>query len=106
MKVLLDENLPHDLRRSLPGHEVYTVAYMKWAGIENGELLALAAQSGFDVLLTKDVGVGYQQHLVMLPVAVVVLRAKTNKLIDLQPLLPALLTAMSSLEPRTLITVG
>jgi len=54
MKVLLDENLPHPLRHELPGHECFTVAYMGWGGIENGELLALAAALGFDALLTKD----------------------------------------------------
>ena len=54
MKILLDENLPHDLRYFLPGHEVFTVAYMGWSGSENGELLTIAGDSGFDVMLTKD----------------------------------------------------
>ena len=57
MKILLDENLPHDLRHFLPGHDVYTVTYMRWSGKSNGELLRTAAQDGFDVLLTKDSGV-------------------------------------------------
>ena len=57
MKILLDENLPHDLRHFLPAHEVFTVAYMGWPGIENGELLERAGDSGFDVMLTKDSGV-------------------------------------------------
>lgn len=43
MKILLDENMPHDLRHFLPGHEVFTVAYMQWTGTRNGELLARAA---------------------------------------------------------------
>lgn len=47
MKLLLDENLPHDLRAKLVGHEVFTVAYMKWSGLENGELLSAAAGCGF-----------------------------------------------------------
>jgi predicted nuclease of predicted toxin-antitoxin system len=54
MKLLLDENLPHQLRRELPGHDCYTVAYMGWAGVENGDLLALAASAGFDALVTKS----------------------------------------------------
>jgi len=43
MKFLLDENLPHDLRHFIPGHEVFTVAFMGWAGVKNGDLLQLAA---------------------------------------------------------------
>jgi len=54
MKLLLDENLPHQLRHELPGHACFTVAYMGWAGIENGNLLTLAAAHEFDAFLTKD----------------------------------------------------
>lgn len=48
MKLLLDENLPHELRHHLPGHNVFTTAYMAWGGLKNGALLALAARQGFD----------------------------------------------------------
>ena len=61
MKILLDENLPHRLRLLLVGHDVYTVAYMKWKGIENGELLGLAASSGFEAILAMDNGMPYEQ---------------------------------------------
>ena len=60
MKLLLDENLPHDLRGELAGHETYTVQYLGWSGIKNGELPARAAASGFGALLTMDSGVPYQ----------------------------------------------
>jgi hypothetical protein len=60
MKVLLDENLPHALRRELPGHEVFTVQYLGWSGVKNGALLLQAAASGFDVMVTMDSGVPYQ----------------------------------------------
>jgi hypothetical protein len=63
MKLLLDENLPHRLRPLLVGHEVFTVAYMQWAGIENGALLALAAANGFDALITKDNGMPYERRI-------------------------------------------
>ena len=69
MKVLLDENLPHDFRHFLPGHEVFTVAFRGWAGQQNGTLLATAAANGFDVLVTLDLGVQYEQNLSSLPVA-------------------------------------
>src|SRR3990172_1218847 len=106
MKILLDENLPHDLRYLLSGHEVFTVAYMGWSGTENDELLKIAADSGFDVMLTKDSGVEYEQPLAALPIAVVVMQAKTNKLDDVRPLLPALLSTLANLEPRTLVRIG
>ena len=59
MKVLLDENLPHRLRLFLPGHDVFTVDYLRWKGIQNGRLLALAAANGFDAMLTMDDGIAY-----------------------------------------------
>ena len=106
MKVLLDENLPHDLRHFLPGHTVFTVAFQEWDGLQNGELLTAAAANGFDVLLTIDAGLEYQQNLAALPMAVVKLRAKSNKLVDLMPLVPQILVALVALEPCTLVTIG
>ncbi|MGD9634930.1 MAG: hypothetical protein AB7G28_20195 [Pirellulales bacterium] len=53
MKLLLDENLPHQLRHEIPGHDCSTVAFMGWSGLENGELLREAAHAGFDAMLTK-----------------------------------------------------
>lgn len=106
MKLLLDENLPHDLRHELPGHEVFTVQYLGWSGISNGELLARAAASEFDALLTMDSGVAYQQNAAALPVAVVVLSAPSNDIDDLLPLVPAVLDALRDLKPRTLVRIG
>lgn len=101
MKLLLDENLPHQLRHELPGHDCFTVAYMKWGGIENGELLSLAAAHGFDALLTKDANLEYEQNLTPpgLPVAVVVIAAASNDMEDIRPLLPALLAVLPGLAP-------
>ena len=60
MKLLLDENLPHQLRHEIPGHDCVTVAYMGWSGVENGELLARATSAAFDALVTKDANVQYE----------------------------------------------
>jgi predicted nuclease of predicted toxin-antitoxin system len=100
MKILLDENLPHQLRHELPGHDCFTVAYMGWGGIENGELLALAASAGFEAMLTKDANLQYEQNLKDLPIAVVVLRAASNDIDDIRPILPELLIALVGLPPR------
>ena len=75
MKILLDENLPHELRSRLPAHDVFTVAYLNWEALENGALLRQAALEKFDVMITLDQGVQHQQNLQKLPIAVLVIRA-------------------------------
>lgn len=62
-KIILDENLPHDLRRLLADYNIITVAYMGWAGVKNGELLRKAEQEGFDILITSDQGFPHQQNM-------------------------------------------
>ena len=107
MKVLLDENVPHDLRPLLaPQHDAYTVAYMGWRTIENGELLTLARDTGFDVLVTTDSKMEHEQNTASLPIAVVVLRGQSNAMEHLKPYLPALLETLRVLKPRTLVTIG
>ena len=106
MKVLLDKNLPQDLRHELPGHDVYTVAFMGWAGLENGKLLAAAGGAGFDAVITKDLGIGYQQNQSALPVGVVVLRAPSNAIEVIRPLVPSILEALARLSPRSIAWVG
>jgi len=105
MKLLLDENLPHQFRHELPGHDCYTVAFMGWAGLENGALLARAAAAGFDALLTKDTKLRYEQNLIDLPMAIVVRRAATNDMDDLRPLIPALLQTLIALPPKAIAHV-
>lgn len=105
MKLLLDENLPHDLRHLLVGHEVFTVAYMGWKSLENGALPAAAAASKFDAMLTRDLGLPFQQHLLSLPLVVVIIQSHTNKLDDIVPLVPAILARLTTLRPRTLLRV-
>lgn len=106
MKLLLDENLPHRLRPLLSGHDVFTVAYMKWTGIENGELLQLAAQHGFDALITKDNGMPYEQNTATLPCAVVILEAPSNALDDIQPLVPQMLSVFSKGIPKGVLRIS
>jgi len=105
MKLLLDENLPHQLRLELPGHECVTVAYMGWSGIDNGKLLARAASENFEALLTKDANLQYEQNLVNLPLSVVVLHALSNDIDDIRPLLPELLNALLALPPNQITHV-
>lgn len=106
MKVLLDENLPHELRTWIAGHECFTVAYMKWSGLSNGKLLAAAASAGFEVLLTLDKGFEFQHDLSRLPVAVIVMQAASNDMDDLGPIVPAVLVALATIQPRAFVKVG
>ena len=105
MRVFLDECVDWRLSRDLVGHEVTTARRMGWASIENGELLALASQE-FDVFVTVDRNLAFQQNLGALTIAVIVLRAPTNRLADLKLLVPRLLTAIASAKPGPVTIVG
>ncbi len=105
MKLLLDENLPHKLRTEIVGHDVVTVAYMGWAGVENGELLSRAASAGFDALISNDRGLEYEHNQTSLPLAVIVLLVPSNTIEDVRPLLPALQACLSALVPKTLTKI-
>lgn len=76
MRVLLDENLPHRLRTAITGHQVETVKYKGWNGLKNGDLLKLAEADGFQVLVTADQNLAYQQSMVGREIAIVILSAQ------------------------------
>ena len=98
MKVLLDECVDWRLARDIVGHEVKTARQMGWTTVKNGELLTLAGEH-FDVFVTVDQNLSFQQNLVSFSIAVIVLRAKTNRLADLRPLIPGLLAALETTVP-------
>lgn len=105
MRVLLDENLPHDLIAALTGHEVSTVQGLGWAGVENGELPNRA--SGYtDAFITMDRKLERQQNLAVLPFGVVLVVAQSNRVQDLLPLVPDVLEALSRSRPGRLEQVG
>ena len=98
MRILLDECVDWRLSRDVIGHDVKTARQMGWATIKNGELLTLAAQQ-FDAFVTVDRNLSFQQNLAAFPIAIFVLRARTNRLADLRPLVPALLAALPTSKP-------
>lgn len=98
MKVLLDECVDWRPSRDIVGHVVKTARQMGWAAIKNGELLALASAE-FDVFVTVDRSLFFQQDLASFSVSVIILRAKTNQLADLRPLVPRLLHAIRTAAP-------
>jgi predicted nuclease of predicted toxin-antitoxin system len=100
MRILLDECLPARLRRELPGHQVQTVPQSGWAGIKNGRLLRLIADSGkFDAFLTMDKNLPREQNISGLPFAVVVLRARSNNIAHVRPFVPEILRRLSEFQP-------
>ena len=105
MKVLLDECIDWRLSRDLVGHDVKTTRQMGRATIKNGDLPALASEH-FDVFVTVDRNLTFQQHLVSFAVAVIVLRARTNRLAALRPLVPELLAAIPTVKPGVATLVG
>ncbi|MGD0461462.1 MAG: hypothetical protein ABSB74_03135 [Tepidisphaeraceae bacterium] len=102
----MDENLPHALRAELPGHDVVTVQYLGWSGTKNGLLLSRAVSSDFEVFVTMDDGVAYQQNLGRLRLAVIVLHAASNDMEDLRPLVSRLRKALTSSRPGRVLRIG
>jgi hypothetical protein len=97
LKILLDECLDRRLGRELPEHDVRTVPQMGWPGIKNGQLLS-RAQGEFDVFITVDRNLAFQQNLPNFSIAVLVLHAPTNRLQDHLPLIPAIRASLRDLK--------
>jgi predicted nuclease of predicted toxin-antitoxin system len=106
MKVLLDECIPRRFKRSLGGHECRTVPEVGLAGKKNGELLTLAEAAGFEVFLTIDRGIEHEQNLRSRSIAIVLIRAKSSRLSDLQPIVSDVLRVLDSIHPGELVRVG
>ena len=107
MRLLLDESVPRPLRTSFPAaYEVRTVPQMGWAGTGNGALLTLAADDGFDALLTVDRGFAHQQNLDDLALPVIIMLATTNRPDELRPLVPEAIDVLSRTLQRRIYHVS
>ncbi len=102
MRVLLDECIDRRFAKDIEGHEVLTVPQAGWAGIKNGELLT-RAQTQFDVFVTVDRNLAFQQNIPQFTIAVIVLQAQTNRLKDLRLLLAKLLQTLTA-APKGKVT--
>ncbi len=105
MKILLDESLPRRLKRLLPGHEVVTVPEQGWASKKNGELLRLAVGQ-FDVFITIDQNLTYQQNLKDVNLAIIVLSARRNRFELLKPLMPQVMEAVGKIKAGQVIRIS
>jgi len=104
-RILLDENLDWRLRRYLPGQVVESVALIGWAGLKNSELLE-RAESRFHIFVTMDSNLAHQLNLTDHNIALFVLKAKSNRLVDTVPLMSEVLSKIDDVQPGTLITLA
>ena len=105
MRVLLDENLPVDLAAELVGHEVATVTSLGWQGIKNSDLLR-RAQESFEVLVTMDRNLEFQQNIARFELSILLVLAHSNRVVHLRPIVPTILEAIESVRPGELRRVG
>jgi predicted nuclease of predicted toxin-antitoxin system len=101
MKVLFDVNMPRPLRRELGGSEVVTAQSMGWGELENGELIDAAEKAGFNVLVTADRNLQYQQNLSGRRIGIVVLPG--NKLRELKSIGPKIREILDAIKPGDFI---
>jgi hypothetical protein len=105
MRVLLDECVPKQLGRHLPGHKTRTAAQMAWSGLKNGRLINAMVGDGFEVMLTVDRGIPFQQNIKSLPIGIIVMAAPSNDIDDLTLLVPEMMTALASILPGQIVIV-
>jgi hypothetical protein len=105
MRILIDECIDERFRNSLSGHDCQTARYAGLAGLKNGELLLTAETAKFEVFLTADQGIEYQQNLTARKLAIIIIRAKSNRLKDLVPLVPPCLARIDSIQPGQVVRI-
>lgn len=105
MRVLLDESVPVDLAHDLAPLDAQTVLALGWAGLKNGALLRPAAGQ-FQVLITMDKNLQFQQNLSAHGIGVVLIRAHSNRISDLRPLVPQILRAVAGAQPGQVVIAG
>lgn len=106
MRILFDECVPRQLKPSLGDHEIQTVPRMGWSGIKNGRLLSLAIDAHFDILLTVDKSIPFQQNLSEKEIAIIVLLAPDTKFDSLKPLMPLVLEVVETIKPGEVVHIG
>ena len=105
VRVLLDENLPRALAEELTGHHVSSVQAEGWSGTKNGELLRQAGEY-FDALLSMDRGLPHQQNLKGIGLRILIIRAPSNRMVHLRPLVDSIMKTLAAMSPGQLRQVG
>ena len=105
MRVLIDEQMPTELAAELAGHDVRTIDQMGWKGLDNGALLTQAGEQ-FGALISMDKNMPVQQDISRYPIGLVLVRARSNRIEALRPLIPAILQALAVVRPGSVERVG
>ncbi|MFW5700659.1 MAG: DUF5615 family PIN-like protein [Cyclobacteriaceae bacterium] len=100
MKILLDECLPRKLKSLLPNYHVCTVREMDWSGLLNGHLMQVAIKNGFEVFITADKNLRYQQNISNYDLSIILLSVQINKIERLEPLIPELIELLPKIKKR------
>jgi uncharacterized RmlC-like cupin family protein len=98
--------VPLDLRHSFPGHDAHSTEWAGLKGKKNGELLRIAEEAGYDVLLTVDQGIPHQQNLAGRKLSIIAIRSKTNQIEDLLPFVDAILDVLKAIMPGEIVPIG
>jgi predicted nuclease of predicted toxin-antitoxin system len=106
MKILLDECIPRKFKHTLAEHSCQTVPEASFAGKRNGDLLDLAERAGFQIFVTLDKGIEFEQNLTGRQIAIVILVSKSNRLEDLLPLASGCAIAISAALPGRITRVS
>jgi hypothetical protein len=105
VRVLVDQCLPRRLALELIGHDATTVRAQRWLGLRNGVLLRAAVEAGFDVFITNDSSIEFQQNVKRIGVGVIAIVGCRNRIQDLRPLIPPILEALMTIQPGQVITI-
>ena len=106
MRLLIDECVDERLRLLFPSHDCQTARFANLAGLKNGRLLEAAEAAGFDILITVDQNIPDQQNLTGRSISLVILCGPTNRLRDLELLVPAAISALDSIGPGKVVRIG
>lgn len=106
MRVLLDESLPRQLARELAGYEVHTVRQEGWQGMKNGEVIRQARGAGFNVFITADQNLEYQQNLANSEIGIIVLAGSSNRIEDLLPLIESISQTLNTIQVGQVVRIS
>lgn len=106
MRVLVDQCLPRQLAAEILGHEATTVRAQRWLGLRNGVLLRAAVDAGFEVFITNDSSIEFQQNVKRIGIAVIAIQGFRNRMQDLRPLIPQIQRHLASILRGQVITIG
>lgn len=105
MRILLDECINHRLRKYLPGHDCQSARYAGFGGLTNGDLLDAAEAAKFEILLTVDRGIAYDQNMSGRKIAIIVFRTRSIALKNLIRLVPACLQHLETIATGEVIVI-